>query len=267
MPDPLAGVLVISVDGLRPDALQQAETPNIDALIARGAVAWQAKTTLPSATLPGHASMLSGSSPAVHGVTWNSHEPQRGHVPVATLFSVAHAAGLTTAMFVGKPKLEHIAIPGTVDTYGYIAGGDAALALAVAQSLPSAVPDVLFVHLPGVDGAGHSYGWMSPGQLEAVSRADAAIAVILKALETLDRLGQTLVILTADHGGLGTLHGGSQPESMNIPWIIAGPGVQSGFEIQTDVRVYDTAATAVWALGLALPDSWEGRPIEEAFIQ
>jgi len=31
------------------------------------------------------------------------------------------------------------------------------------------------------------------------------------------------------------------------------------------VRVYDTAATAAWALGLPLPEAWEGRPIVEAF--
>jgi hypothetical protein len=84
-----AGVLIISVDGLRPEAIQLAETPNLDRLIGQGAVSWRAQTILPSVTLPGHASMLSGSSPEVHGVLWNSYEPERGYVALPTLFSVA----------------------------------------------------------------------------------------------------------------------------------------------------------------------------------
>ena len=34
-------VLVIGIDGLRPDAMQKAKTPNIDALIQNGAVSFQ----------------------------------------------------------------------------------------------------------------------------------------------------------------------------------------------------------------------------------
>jgi hypothetical protein len=54
---------------------------------------------------------------------------------------------------------------------------------------------------------------------------------------------------------------------MTIPWIVAGPGVRVGYEIVGQVRVYDTAATAAWALGLLLPAEWEGRPVMEAFVQ
>jgi predicted AlkP superfamily pyrophosphatase or phosphodiesterase len=259
------GVLIISVDGLRPDAVQLAEAPNLDRLIARGAVCWTAQTILPSATLPGHASMLTGSSPEVHGVRWNTYEPERGYVQVPTLLSVAHDAGLTTAMFVGKVKLEHLAIPGSVDTYAYIPGGDAKLVAGVLESLKAGVPDVLFVHLPDVDTMGHLHGWLSSPQLDFVTRTDAEVGALLDGLAALGRLEGTLVILTADHGGIGISHGGSDPESMTIPWIIAGPGVREGYELSDEVRVYDTAVTAAWALGLPLPRAWDGRPIVEAF--
>jgi hypothetical protein len=264
-PPPLTGVLIISVDGLRPEAIQLADTPHLDGLIARGAVSWTAQTVLPSVTLPGHASMLAGSSPDVHGVRWNSYEPERGYVPLPTLFSVVHDAGLSTAMFVGKVKLEHIAVPGTVDAYAYVTGGDAAVASRAIEYLQQAFPDVLFVHLPDVDTAGHVHGWLSSPQLDFVTRADDAIGVVLNTYEAMGRLQSTLIIVTADHGGIGTSHGGSDPESMTIPWIIAGPRIRAGYEIKGDVRVYDTAVTAAWALGLPLPVEWEGRPIVEAF--
>jgi arylsulfatase A-like enzyme len=264
-PPALTGVLIISIDGLRPDAIQLADTPNLDRLIARGAVAWDAQTILPSATLPAHTSMLSGTSPETHGVRWNDYQPERGHVPLPTLFSVAHDAGLTTAMFVGKVKLEHIAVPGTVDTYAYVTGGDAQVATQAAGHLRQASPDVLFVHLPDVDTTGHVHGWLSSPQLDFVTRADGAVGILLEGLEGLGRLDSTLIIVTADHGGIGTTHGGNDPESMTIPWLVAGPGVRAGYEIEGDVVIYDTAATVAWALGLALPAEWEGRPIVEAF--
>jgi predicted AlkP superfamily pyrophosphatase or phosphodiesterase len=259
-------VLIISVDGLRPDAVQLADTPNLDQLIARGAVAWGAQTILPSATLPAHASMLGGSSPAVHGVLWNDYKPELGYVPLPTLFSVAHDAGLSTAMFVGKLKLEHIAAPGTVDTFEYVTGGDAQVAKRAAEHLRAASPAVLFVHLPDVDTTGHVHGWLSSPQLDFVTRADAAIGVLIDTLAELDRLDTTLIIVTADHGGIGAVHGGNDPESMTIPWIIAGPGVRQGYQIEGAVQVFDTAVTAAWALELPLPPQWEGQPIVEAFL-
>ena len=264
-PPALTGALIISVDGLRADAIPLADTPNLDRLITRGAVSWSATTVLPSATLPGHTSMLSGSSPDVHGVLWNHFDPARGYVPTPTLFSVAHDAGLTTAMFVGKTKLEHIAVPGTVDTFVQLCGEDPYLAGEAADLLRQASPDLFFVHLAGVDGAGHEYGWLSVEQLGFVTQADAAIGVLLAVLNEVGRGDSTLIVITADHGGIGTSHGGSDSESMTIPWIIAGPGIRSGHEIRSEVKVYDTAVTVAWALGLPLPGEWEGRPVEEAF--
>jgi arylsulfatase A-like enzyme len=258
--------LIISVDGLRPEAIQLADTPNLDRLEARGAVSWKAQTVLPSVTLPGHASMLGGSSPEVHGVRWNSYVPQRGYVPLPTLFSVAHDAGLSSAMFVGKAKLEHIAVPGTVDTFALVTGGDAQVAGRAAEHLRQDAPDLLFVHLPDVDLMGHWHGWLSSPQLDAVGRADEAAGILLHTLEEMGRLDRTLILVTADHGGSGTRHGGSDSESVTIPWLVAGPGIRSGYEIERKVRVYDTAPTVAWGLGLSLPVQWEGEPIMEAFM-
>jgi hypothetical protein len=52
---------------------------------------------------------------------------------------------------------------------------------------------------------------------------------------------------------------------MTIPWIVAGPGVVPGTRLTSPITVYDTAATALWALGLSLPADIAGRPVEEAF--
>jgi arylsulfatase A-like enzyme len=74
----------------------------------------------------------------------------------------------------------------------------------------------------------------------------------------------TLIIITADHGGHGTTHGTRRLEDMTIPWIIAGPGVWHRV-LSTNVNTTDTAATVAWALGLPIQPDWDGRPVLEAF--
>ena len=104
-------VVIISEDGMRPDVLTEDRAPRHVALMKQGATAKFAETIRESDTLPSHASMLSGVSADSHGLWWNSYHAERGYIHVPTIFSAAHAAGLTTAMIVGKPKLRHIAIP------------------------------------------------------------------------------------------------------------------------------------------------------------
>ena len=49
-------VLLCSLDGVRPDAIQAANTPTIDRLVNEGAFTWRARTVMPSVTLPCHTS-------------------------------------------------------------------------------------------------------------------------------------------------------------------------------------------------------------------
>lgn len=60
-------VLIISIDGLRPDAIFQAPMPNLIALMQTSAYTLNAQTIFPSLTLPSHTSMLTGLCPAQLG--------------------------------------------------------------------------------------------------------------------------------------------------------------------------------------------------------
>src|SRR3989338_11062228 len=64
-------VLLIGVDGLRPDALLQAATPNIDSLIAEGAYSVEARTGLHTLSGPGWSNILTGVWENKHGVKDN----------------------------------------------------------------------------------------------------------------------------------------------------------------------------------------------------
>ena len=253
-------VAIISIDGLRPDAIATAGASNMLALSARGAYTWNAQTIYPSNTLPAHISMLSGYTPEEHGVTWDDYAPTRGQILVPTLFLDARRKGLRTAMIVGKEKFTTFRDTGACDTWVLAAPDDDDVAGRVPTAL-GARPDLLFVHLPDVDLVGHASKWMSSDYLAAVRRADAAVGRILATLSP-----DTTVIVTADHGGRPEGHGSDNPQDTTIPWIIAGPSIAKGKVLGAGIRTVDTAATAAFVLGVALPPDAEGQPVYSAFV-
>jgi predicted AlkP superfamily pyrophosphatase or phosphodiesterase len=260
-------VVIISIDGLRPDLLIQANVPNIRGLLKVGSYTFWARTVAEGYTLPAHASMLTGVSPQKHGVTWNDHIEQA--YPLSpTLFEVAKQAGLTTALASGKTKFVVFDKPGTLD-WKYLPRDEPILDTFVAQQAAQIVrehkPHVLFVHLPGVDYVGHARGWGSPDQVAWLGEADKAVGMVLEALRETGLLESTLVILTADHGGAGVEHGPNDERSAHIPWIAAGPGVRRGMDLtrypDLTVNITDTFATACAALGLKPQAAVEGKPV------
>jgi hypothetical protein len=256
-------VVILSIDGLRPDAILPAPMNNLITLMQSGAFSLGAQTVFPSITLVAHSSMLVGACPAKHGVTWNEYLPERGYAQGTDLFDLAHAAGLETVMYVGKEKMRQITEPSSLDRFIYINDSDPALMGSVVANFPQDF-GVLFIHLLATDLAGHDAGWMSPYQISIIRQADAALGMLLAELDARNLRGETLIIVTSDHGGYGGGHGTNVREDMTIPWIAAGPGIQPK-TLTTLVHTIDTAATAAFALGLPIPTDWDGVPIYEAF--
>lgn len=258
-----ARVLILSIDGLRPDAIELTPMKNLQALMQGGAYSLVAQTVHPSVTLISHVSMLTGLCPDKHGVYWNDYIPGLGYANGIDVFDLAHAAGLRTVMVVGKEKLRQVTEPENTDVFEFINDRDVVIAARVAELIPQGF-GLMFVHFPTPDWMGHEYGWLSPEQFSVIFRADEALQTILNALQNAGMRDDTLIIVTADHGGHGTTHGTSQLEDMTIPWIIAGPGVRHAV-LPTNVNTTDTAATVAWVLGLPLPQEWDGLPVLEAF--
>jgi arylsulfatase A-like enzyme len=98
-----------------------------------------------------------------------------------------------------------------------------------------------------------------------VKHADQCLGTLVDAVRAAGMEGETLFILSADHGGHGRNHDGHIPEDRLIPWIAWGPGVRPGHKIDSPIITLDTAATALWALGLAAPPDMKGKPVLEAF--
>ncbi len=264
-------VIVISIDGLRPDAIDRFDAETLQRLMRDGRFTLLANTIVPPKTLPSHASMLTGTPPAVHGITWNEDMTgDHGYVRVPTIFGTARRRGLETAAFFSKTKFEHLAQQGDFDFLQRPRGGILNIPAgdvenAVEDYLESNKPNLLFVHLADVDFAGHRFGWMSYIYGRAVRVADDAVGEIVDDANAAFGCGNYTLIVTADHGGHGRNHGLNQPSDRLIPWITWGKAVKDTGPIAQAVNTMDTAATALWLLGITPPAIMEGRPVTEAF--
>ena len=265
-------VLLVSIDGLRPDAIAVFSAPTLSKLVREGSYTLAATTILPSKTLPSHTSMLTGEPPDRHRVLWNdAFNDAPGTLEIPTIFSTARAGGYRTAAFFSKAKFSHLQVPGTLD-YSQSPGGwfgrwssDDTLD-DVEKHLAEHKPNLLFVHLTDPDAAGHSYGWMSAQYGRGVLRADDAVRRLMVAADMAYGADNYTLLITADHGGNGKNHGTDHPADVTIPWIAWGRGVVPG-EITTHVvRTMDTASTVLFLLGVDAPRQWMGVPIRPAFV-
>lgn len=271
-------VVIIMVDGLRPDALKQAKVPALEGLIKRGSSTMKAQTVTPSLTLPAFTSMLTGLPVEQHGVDWNEYEAPRGFIRAPTVFEIASFNGSKWgAIFIQKEKLLHLAKPDrrvllslcSINEPGCTSKKVAADVITLYKNATdSRKPSLFLIHLAETDTAGHADGWMSKPYLKAVEDVDRAIGTIIKGFKDLELYEKTTFIITSDHGGHGTTHGTTMPEDMTIPWIAAGPGIKTGYNIKRPVSLMDTAATVMRAFGITdYYVEWKSRAIEEIFSQ
>jgi predicted AlkP superfamily pyrophosphatase or phosphodiesterase len=267
-PDRTPKVLMIGIDGCRPDALLAAETPNLDALIADGALSVEAQTCAITSSGPSWSSLLTGTWPAKNGVTDNSFEGARfDRYPHVFVHVKAERPEMSTASFAHWAPIDE----------QIVAGADLARACGSAQEveqeavrlLSEGNPDFLFLHLDDVDHAGHEKGYSVdiPEYLAAISTADDHIGAVLTAVRQRPRYAQEdwLVLVTTDHGGSGTSHGQDIPAHRTIFLIVSGPSVLEE-TIEPAPGIVDAAATALYHLGIELDPAWEldGRPVAVA---
>ena len=101
-------VVVVSIDGLRPDVYRDPEglgieVPNLLALRQSGVSADRMIPTFPSVTYPSHTTLVTGTTPAAHGIETNFKSGTSWYLDSAevrseTLWQAAAEAGLTTAI-------------------------------------------------------------------------------------------------------------------------------------------------------------------------
>jgi hypothetical protein len=268
-------VVIIGVDGLSPNGIRKADTPHLDKLVKSGAHTFHARAVMPTVSSPNWASMIMGAGPEQHGITSNAWETNKFEIaPIAvgsggifpTIFGVVREQRPESVIacfhdWEGFGRLFERTAPNVVE---HVKDAIETAAKA-ARYFKEKKPHFLFIHFDGVDHAGHGFGWDSPQYYKAVELTDSLIGAVVETIAAAGVADKTILLITADHGGIGKGHGGATMEEIEIPWIITGPGVTRGKEIKTPVNTYDTAVTVAHIFGLKQPACWIGKPVLEAF--
>ena len=250
-------VLLVSLDGLRPDAVTA--TKYFDMLKAMGAYTLSAQTVNPSLTLPCHMSMLHSVTPTTHGVTTNEQIPAYAGNGITETLA---AAGLTSATFYDWRELQALTKAPEGVNRSYITPDSdyktsvPKLRNAVISHVENTPTDFTFLYFGHTDAIGEKSGFMSASYIAAVEYVFENLFAVLEALPD-----NYTVIITADHGGHNRTHGYTVPEDMYIPVFIIGDGFEAGADLGEGISILDIAPTVVDIIGTPAEDYWVGESL------
>lgn len=233
-------VLFIGIDGVRSDALQQANTPNIDTLMAHGLYtfdSWHCGATSSGASW---STMLTGVWEAKHQVTNNSYtNPNYANYPYFPKRAKECLPNLKAVQIITWDPMNDPTNSNNTAGYVFNSGfnqsidagthGQGAVTAAAKIQLNDPNLDILFIHYDETDAAGHSSGFnpANAQYMNAIQTVDQEIGEVLEKLYQRPTYAQEdwLILLTTDHGGIGTTHGGQSNTERHIWWVASGPSV------------------------------------------
>lgn len=269
--DPTPKLLYIGIDGVRPDAMEVAYTPNLTKLRTEGAYAADAQCEDLTFSGPNWSTILHGVHRDRHNVTTNDYRGAKIE-QFPDLFARLEALNpeLNTARLVTWDAIEKFQPTGAdLKVYiDYTENGDelvtdaaAALLKGTHENQPvnsagSRDIDAIFLYLGDVDVAGHAHGF-DPSRrlyLDAIVRADAQVGRVLEAMRSRETFGSEdwLVIVTSDHGGsIDGQHAGGTPEKRTIPFIVwSSAGSVTPHRIFPNPKNVDGVRTALTHMGV-----------------
>lgn len=249
-------VILILVDGMRSDALTVCNNSYVKQLLSDSVSTLNAKTVMPSVTLPCHMSLFHSVPPQRHNVLSNIYVPQVR--PVKGLFEQLSQNGKECASFYNWEELRDLSRPGSLKHSFYMSmkveSSDRCLTERAIEYINKENPDFLFLYLGLTDAYGHDCGWMSEEYLNAVSEAVECIRLVIE-----NAGNDYTIMITADHGGHERIHGTDIDEDMTIPFIIHSPN-NLKFSME-NVSILDYAPTIASILNVSLNDEWEGNSL------
>ena len=252
-------VILVLVDGMRPDAIAQCGNPYADKFVKDSTYCLTARTVMPSVTLPCHMSLFHSVDPERHGVVTNTYTPQVR--PVEGLFERLDAADKKCAFFYTWEELRDLSRPDHLDCLMLVnqhkrTGTDAEITRRAVEYINAELPDFMFLYLGETDEVGgHSKGWMSETYMGCVANAFECVKKLRESIPA-----EYNIILLADHGGHDRCHGTEAAEDMTIPIIMNGPAFEPG-KVLDKASIKDVAPTITKLMGARNAREWEGESL------
>lgn len=265
-------VMIIGIDGTRSDALQQANTPTIDSLIANGTYSFNVYHMGITVSGPSWSDVMCGVWEAKHGVTNNDYTNSRYNTyPYFTTRAKSIKPNLYCSQVVEWPPLNDkvyndswnkkvlTACDGCQDTRNNTSE-------LVCDELANDNLDCIFMYLDQVDITGHSSGFNpnNPSYITAIEYVDSRIRKAMNCLKARPNYANEdwLILLVPDHGGIGTGHGGCTKEERNIWWIASGSAVPKQQINAPDPGSYNLLCTLLGGVSAADPAKIKVTPVQ-----
>lgn len=272
LPPTVRRVILVVTDGLRPDIIPLLELPTFGRLVRQGASTLVGRTVCPSVTAAAMGSLMTGVEPRVHGLASSRFRLPRPTGPVNPVPRALRAAGVRSAAYMAGLPWGYRRLGRLLgrrlgfDTFSFRGTGAGDILAAARDELLARRDGLLVMHWPDGDRAGHDHGWPSPAYLRAARWMDRCLAE-LDDITGASSDPETLLIVMADHGGGGATrrdHDADHPLNRTIPIILAGGAVRRT-TLWPDSSLLDVPPTVLHALGVAVPESYAGRVLHEAF--
>lgn len=272
---PVKHVFLIGLDGMSSVGYEMAQMPFVKSLAAEGSYTVKKRSVLPSSSAVNWASMFMGVPTEVHGyTTWGSRTPEiperfefkNGIFP--TMFQLARDKYPEAEIgciydWVGiKYLIDTLSLSHFAQTPSFEVENMTRMA---AEYIKESKPMLAAFIFDNPDHVGHSSGWASPEYIEVLESEDACVKQIVEAIAEAGILDESVIIVTADHGGINTGHGKITLDEMETPFIIKGPGIRKGVCFDDySMMQYDVASTVLKLLGVEQPQIYVGRPVAPA---
>jgi predicted AlkP superfamily pyrophosphatase or phosphodiesterase len=271
-------VVMIALDGWGAYSMKKAEVPNIRALMADGCYTLKKRSVLPSSSAINWASMFNGAGTEIHGyTTWGSRTPEipsavtNEHGIFPTIYSLMQEqmpeaeTGCLYEWEGIKYLVDTLAIKHYAQAKDYDKQPDKLCTMAE-EYIKAEKPAFVAVCFDQLDHVGHADGHDTPAYYQQLETLDSYVKRIVDAVKAAGIYDDTIILMSADHGGIEKGHGGKTLQEMETPFIIAGKGIRkNGGQFEELMMQYDVAATIAYIFGLEQPQAWIGRPMVQVF--
>jgi len=251
---PVKHMVFIGLDGWGGAYIPKAKMPTVKRMMSHGAGTLDARCIMPSISWPNWSTLFYGTPPK-----------QRDKEDFTSIFTllINNGQAKKTVFFYEWDELIKLTSAKSIENHEILS--DIESAEKIAAYIKEQKPVFTAISFDEPDHTGHTTHWGSKAYYAKLEEMDNLISIIEQAYKDAGIYGDTVFVLSADHGGSFDTHVLNFPVNRKIPMIFYGCGIKEGFVMAPRINNYNITPTMAALLGMEIPPEWTGRILYEIF--